>query len=61
MKRVAGWLAVLLAVMLLVTGAMSWGLPGEGFVAGPADWGEDGKLTVENRWLTSRIYTLLDG
>ncbi len=61
MKKVTGWLAILLALMLLAAGAASWGLPEDGFVAGPADWEEDGELTVENRWLTSRIYTLRNG
>lgn len=51
---------VLLGLMLMITGVMSWGMPGWAFVAGPADFGEDCELVVENRWLTSRIYVMQD-
>lgn len=60
MKKMIGLAAALLAVSLSVTALTGWGLPGKGVVPGPAGEAET-VYVAENRWLTSRIYTLTEG
>lgn len=60
MKKMIGLAALLLVVTLGVTALTGWGLPGKGVVPGPAR-GEESVKAAENRWLTSRIYTLTEG
>lgn len=62
MKRMTILLALLLAGMLAVAGAMPWGLPNtEDLVPGPAEREDGAVLAAENRWFTSRVYTLREG
>lgn len=60
MKKMIGLAAALLVLLLGVTALSDWGLPGKGVVPGPAT-GADTVKAAENRWLTSRIYTLTEG
>lgn len=60
MKKLIGLAAVLLVLMLGAAALTDWGLPGKGVVPGPAG-GEGIVKVAENRWLTSRIYTLTEG
>ena len=62
MKRMTILLALLLAGMLAVAGAMPWGLPNtEDLVPGPAEREDGAVLAAENRWFTSRVYALREG
>ena len=62
MKRMTILLALLLAGMLAAASVMPWGLPDtENLVSGPAEREDGSVLAAENRWFTSRIYTLRDG
>lgn len=62
MKRMTILLALLLAGMLAVAGAMPWGLPDEeDLVPGPTEREDGTVLVAENRWFTSRVYSLRDG
>ena len=62
MKRVTILLALLLAGKLAAASMMPWGLPDtENLVSGPAEREDGSVLAAENRWFTSRIYTLRDG
>lgn len=59
MKRNLILLALLLAVMLAVASVMPWGLPDyEKMVPGTTELENGSVLVAENRWFTSRIYTL---
>ena len=61
MKRMTALLAVLLAGILVAASVTPWGLPTGNLVQGPTER-EDGTVLVgENRWATSRVYTLRDG
>lgn len=62
MKRMTILLALLLAGMLAVAGVMPWGLPdAENLVSGPTEQEDGDVLAAENRWFTSRVYTLREG
>ena len=62
MKRMTILLALLLAGMLAAASVMSWGLPDtENLVPGPVERADGTVLAAENRWFTSRIYTLQEG
>ena len=62
MKRMTILLALLLAGMLVAASVMPWGLPdSEDLVPGPTEREDGTVLTAENRWFTSRIYTLREG
>ena len=62
MKRMTILLALLLAGMLAAASVMPWGLPDtEDLVPGPTEREDGAVLTAENRWFTSRIYTLREG
>lgn len=61
MRKTITWLAVLLAVMLVIAGAMPWGLPADTLVSGPATQADGDVLVAENRDMVSRIYTLRGG
>lgn len=57
MRKMVGLAVALLAVALAIAALTSWGLPGEELVPGPAA-GEETVQVAENRWMTSRVYTL---
>ena len=62
MKRMTLLLALLLAGMLAAASVLPWGLPDtEDLVPGPTEREDGAVLTAENRWFTSRIYTLREG
>ena len=62
MKRMTILLALLLAGMLAAASVMPWGLPDtDDLVPGPTEREDGSVLTAENRWFTSRIYTLREG
>jgi len=46
MRKLAVFLTVLLAAMLVTAGALSWGLPTEKLVAGPAEHADGSVLTA---------------
>lgn len=60
MRKIIVPAAALLVLLLGAAALTGWGLPGKGMVPGPAA-GSGGEMAAENRWLTSRIYTLTDG
>lgn len=62
MKKMTILLVLLLAGMLAVAGFLPWGMPKEeNLVPGPAEQEDGAMLVAENRWFTSRIYTLREG
>lgn len=62
MKRMMILLALLLAGILAVASAMPWGMPdSEDLVPGPTEREDGAVLVAENRWFTSRVYSLREG
>lgn len=63
MKRMTTLLTLLLlAGMLTAASVMPWGRPDkENLVPGPTERKDGAVLVAENRWFTSRIYTLREG